>query len=289
MNPDKLEVYSEHSVPAPPPEASHAPPWTLRDLGLLFGLGALAVAVAYVAVMVSYGAIGPSMGWHVPPKDLQETTYLSLALQSVFYALLFAGVYALVALRKRLPFWQALKWQTPTPLQALGYFAVGAILSVAVQFAPTIFPDRSDFPLSQLFSSPAIAYAVGAFAVLVAPLMEELIFRGVLFAIFEDQAGPIFAVIATAALFTGLHIAEYRGAWNHLFLLLIVGLVFSLARGLTGSLAPSVILHTAYNLCQLVVLYFSTEHFQVMQTVVFSAAYFSAGPCPVPCFHSSLW
>lgn len=288
MNPEKLEGYSEPAL-APPPDAFQPPPWGLRDLGLFFGLGGLAVAIAYVSVMVSYGAIAPSMGWHVPPKDLQETTYLSLALQSVFYALLLAGVYALVALRKRLPFWRALKWRTPSPLRALGYFALGTVLSVAVQFAPTIFPDRSDFPLSQLFTSPSIAYVVGAFAVLVAPLMEELIFRGVLFAIFEDQAGPIFAVIATAALFTGLHIPEYRGAWNHLFLLLIVGLVFSLARGLTGSLAPSVILHTAYNLCQLVVLYFSTEHFQVMQTFVILVAKSSAGSCPVPCFPSAAW
>jgi membrane protease YdiL (CAAX protease family) len=137
-----------------------------------------------------------------------------------------------------------------------------------VQLAPALFPDRQHFPLQEYFTSPSVAYTVGIFAVLVAPWMEELIFRGVLFAIFEDRVGLRFAVVTTAILFTAMHVPEYRGAWNHLFLLLLVGLVFSLARGLTGSLAPSVVLHTAYNFSQLVMLYFATEHFRVVHTFI---------------------
>jgi membrane protease YdiL (CAAX protease family) len=268
MSPEDLEVNFESSQAPAQPATQPPPAWNLRDLALFFGLGAVALAIAYVLVVPGYSALAPSIGWHVPPKDNQETAFLSLVLQSVFYFLLFGAVYLLVAIRKRLPFWKAMKWRAPGTLKTLGYFALGATLSVAVQFAPILFPDRSDFPLSQLFTTPAIAYAVGGFAVLVAPLMEELVFRGVLFSIFEDQAGPIFAVIASAALFTGLHVPEYRGAWNHLFLLFFVGLVFSLARGLTGSLAPSVFLHASYNLCQLVVLYFASDHFRALQGVL---------------------
>ena len=268
MTPDMPEVNSSPPAVALPPRAGQPPPWSLLDLGLFLGLGALALVIAYVTVMLGYVSLSSLAGWHVPPEGIEETAFFSLALQSVFYLLLFAATYALVAFRKRLPFWRALKWRKPTALEVAGYFAAGIVMTAAVEYAPTILPDRSDFPLRELFTSPTVAYTVGAFAVFVAPLMEELIFRGVLFSIFEDRGGLGFAVVTTAVLFAGLHIPEYRGAWNHLFLLLLVGLVFSLARGLTGSLAPSVILHTAYNLSQLTALYFGTEHFRAIHGVL---------------------
>jgi CAAX protease family protein len=254
--------------PAPPSEPPPPPRWSLTDLGLFIGFGALAFFLAYVLVTAGYLLVLSAGHRPVPAGETEETTYLSIAFQMVAYLLLFGAIYVLVAVRGRLPFWSALKWNRPTFLKALAFLAGGIILAAAVQIAPTIFPDRKNFPLQELFSSPAVAYAVGAFAVLVAPLMEELIFRGVLFAIFQDVVGLRFSVITTAVLFTAMHIPEYRGAWNHLFLLLIVGLVFSTARGLTGSLAPSVLLHTAYNLCQLVVLFFATDHFRHIQSVL---------------------
>lgn len=266
MTPELPQLNSFHPSPAPP-EPPQPPRWDLSDLALFIGFGALAFVVAYAAVMIGYVALGPLAGWHVPPRGSAETAYLSLALEGVFYLLLLAVVYALVTVRKRLPMWRGLKWKKPGLMQALGYFAAGMFLSLAVQFAPTIFPDRKNFPLQQFFSSPQVAYAVGVFAVLVAPWMEELIFRGVLFAIFEDRVGLRFAVITTAVLFAAMHIPEYKGAWNHLFLLLIVGLVFSFTRGLTGSLAPSVVLHMAYNFTQLVMLYFATDHFRSVQSL----------------------
>jgi CAAX protease family protein len=253
---------------APSSEPSPPPRWSLTDLGLFIGFGALAFFLAYILVTAAYLLVLAAGHRPAPTGETQETAYLSLAFQMVAYLLLFGAIYVLVAVRGRLPFWRALKWSRPTLLKALAFLAGGVILAVAVQIAPTIFPDQKNFPLQELFSSPAVAYAVGAFAVLVAPLMEELIFRGVLFAIFEDVIGLRFSVITTAVLFTALHIPEYRGAWNHLFLLLIVGLIFSTARGLTGSLAPSVLLHTAYNLCQLVVLFFATDHFRHIQGVL---------------------
>ncbi len=270
MTPDlpPLEPTLSTQAPPPPPEAPAPPRWSLKDLGLFIGFGVLAFAFAYLLVMAGFLAYRMVAPARALPQGSKGATFLALIFQIVFYLLLFATVYALVALRGRLPFWKALKWKRPTLVRALTFLSCGSILAVAVQFAPAIFPDRNEFPLQQLFNSPATAYAVGAFAVLIAPLMEELVFRGVLFAIFEDVVGLPFAVITTAVLFAGMHIPEYRGAWNHVFLLLIVGLVFSFARGMSGSLAPSVFLHTAYNFCQLVILFSATDHFHKIQGVL---------------------
>jgi membrane protease YdiL (CAAX protease family) len=72
-----------------------------------------------------------------------------------------------------------------------------------------------------------------------------------------------FAVVLTAVLFAGLHVPEYWHAWNHMIMILVVGLVFSLARGITGCLAPSIILHIGYNAFIMTGLFFSTQHFRV--------------------------
>ena len=92
--------------------------------------------------------------------------------------------------------------------------------------------------------------------------MEELLFRGLLFAFFEKHGGLTFAVIATALLFAGLHIPEYWGLWDHVVMILIVGVVFSLVRGMTRSVMPSYILHLAYNGTLMLLLYFHTYYFQ---------------------------
>jgi hypothetical protein len=113
-----------------------------------------------------------------------------------------------------------------------------------------------------MFTSPAAGYAIGAYAILMAPWAEEVIFRGFLFGIFERRASLWFAIVVTALLFGGLHVPEYWGAWNHIILISLVGLTFSMVRGLTGSLAPSVILHLAYNTSLIAGLFFQTQGFQ---------------------------
>jgi membrane protease YdiL (CAAX protease family) len=251
------------------PTAESAPPprWLLRDLGLFIGLGALAFFLAYVTMRAAVLALAASGGGRAPALGSDESTLASIIFMAVLYVFLFAAIYGLVALRGRLPFWPAMKWRRVSLAKGLAYFVAGLVLAIAVQLALTVFPDQSKFPLQQLFSSPAVAYALGGFAVVLAPFMEELVFRGLLFAIFEDQVGLRFSIVTTAVLFTAMHIPEYLGAWNHIFLLLIVGLVFSFVRGLTGSLVPSVLLHTAYNFCQVVLLFIATDHFRNLQGV----------------------
>jgi uncharacterized protein len=116
--------------------------------------------------------------------------------------------------------------------------------------------------MEKLFTSASAVYAVGGLAVLVAPFMEELVFRGVLFSFFERLGGFRIAVPGTAVLFAALHYPEYAGAWTHVFMILLVGLVLSIARAMTGSLVPSFLLHTAYNATFIGLLFLGTHGFQ---------------------------
>jgi len=242
--------------------------WSWNDLALFLVFAALAFLASNFLVALGYVGIRSLSGEHNPPAALPDNPFLPLALQLLFYGLLFAIIYLLVVAYHHRPFWSSLNLRKPTARQVIGYMMGGLVMAICVQIAPTVLPDQENFPLERLFSSPLAAYAVAAFAVLIAPFMEELIFRGVFFAVFERRVGVRFAVATTAVFFAALHVPEYRGAWNHVLLICLVSGVFSLARGLTGSLAPSIILHFAYNLSLMTVLYFGTQHFRSLQALL---------------------
>jgi membrane protease YdiL (CAAX protease family) len=249
----------------PPPRL-----WTLRDLFLFIAFVPIGLFAANIIVLLGYVLIQPTMHWRLPKQQLSTDPFFLLALQTVFYGLMLAFIFFLVAVDHVQPFWPTLRWRRITVWQALGCLAGGTLMTVGIALLPPVLPDATQFPLENLFSSRAAAYAIGAFAILVAPFMEEMIFRGILFAIFESQVGLRFAILITAILFGGLHVPEYWGAWNHMFLIFLVGLVFSLARGRSGSLAPSVFLHVGYNASMMIALFISTEHFRNLNAL----------PCP---------
>ena len=252
-------------VPPPVPKA-----WSPRDLVLfLFVSALLLVVVSPLLMYTAYAVLRPLTGWRTPVGALGNNPYFLLTVQSTFYTLLLGYVYLLVAVNYRQPFWAALAWHKPTTRQVVLFFLGGILLCLAVQLAPPLLPDVEDFPLLRLFTSPQAAYAIAAFAILVAPLAEELIFRGVLFRFLEHQVGVELAVTGTAALFAGMHVPQYWGAWNHVLLICLVGVVFSLARGLTGSLVPSVILHIAYNTGLMIAFFFETHQFRALGYFVF--------------------
>lgn len=260
-------VSPESPEPFPPPEPS-AGRWTLRSLVFFLAFALVALVSSNLLVVAGYTILKPWMGWRLSDRALGENAFFLLALQSVFYSFILLYLYLLVVVNYRQPFWSALAWRRLTLKQLFACLAGGIVLAGAVLSAPTLLPEAPEFPLERLFSSPAAGYAVGSFAILVAPLMEELIFRGLLFRIFEHRLGLRSAVLITAVMFAGLHVPEYWGAWNHAFMILVVGLVFSLARGITGSLAPSVVLHVAYNSSMMAGLYFSTNRFHNLQMLL---------------------
>ena len=243
--------------------------WSVRDLFLFIIFAVVALVAANFLALGGYALLRSLVGWKAASQKLYEDTFFLVALQTIFHGLVFAYILLLVAVNYRQPFWEALRWRALSPRAAWNYFAGGVLLALAVVAFPPILPHSQDYPLQRLFSSPQAAYAIGAFAIFVAPFMEELIFRGVLFRFFEQRVGLGFAVAATAVLFAGLHVSEYWGAWNHVLLILLVGAVFSLARGLTGSIAPSFVLHLAYNATLMLMLFIGTRRFQSFGSALF--------------------
>lgn len=238
--------------------------WRIRDLLIFILYGFFSLLAANILVFVGYAFLKPLFHWEVPVMKLQTNVPFVLALQLIWYVLLFAYIYLFIRLYYKASFLSALKWKNLSAHSTVRYLLGGAVLSLVVMIIPPLLPEKKGFPLEKMFNSPASAYAIAAFAVLVAPFMEELLFRGLLFAFFEKHGGLTFAIISTALLFAGLHIPEYWGAWNNVVMILVVGLTFSIVRGLTRSVTPSFVLHLAYNGTLMLLLFLQTQHFHKM-------------------------
>ena len=265
---DDAALEAGPAAPAAGPPSRREPVlWSVRDLVLFVAFAVVWLFVSQLLSFTAYAALRPIMGWRTPPQALDDNAYFAVATQAIFYGPLLLYIVLLVVVHYRQPFWAGIRWRNPGLRQFIRLFFGGILLAFGVLFGFSFLPDHNTFPLERLFSSPGAAYALGAFAVLIAPFMEELIFRAVFFSFFDYRVGLGFAVVGTAVLFAAMHVPEYWPAWSHVVMILLVGLVFSLARGITGSLAPSVILHTAYNAALMSGLFFGTHHFHNLQAL----------------------
>jgi hypothetical protein len=269
--PEDMENYSMEVGGSPAEGNSPQPPtpllkpreiWRLSDLLLFVVFGLVAYLMLGLLASTAFAVARPFLGWHASTDWLAKNPIFGLILQSTLYVSILGFLFLLARLHHQQPFWKSLGWHNPTPKQVASYLGGGGMLAVAVSVALSLRPDLQGFPLEKLFNSRAACFAIGAFAISLAPLVEEVVFRGLLFAIFEGAMGLRFAVVATAILFAGLHVPEYWHAWNHLFMILVVGMVFSMARGTTGSIAPSIMLHIGYNSLIMTGFFFSTQHFR---------------------------
>ncbi len=109
---------------------------------------------------------------------------------------------------------------------------------------------QPDTPLNQAIdqanSAEAILFFVGI-AVLVAPLFEELIFRGYFFYIIEKFKGKIFAIFFVALSFGILHVDQYWGDWLAIGIVMALGFTLTSFRAWTGSSIPGIVMHYVYN------------------------------------------
>ena len=88
---------------------------------------------------------------------------------------------------------------------------------------------------------------LAVFGILLAPVVEEMFFRGFLYPVFERSHGAVSAVLATSTLFSLVHGVQYGWRWQNLLMLLGVGAVFGTLRARTHSILPSAFLHAGYN------------------------------------------
>jgi membrane protease YdiL (CAAX protease family) len=134
---------------------------------------------------------------------------------------------------------------------AKGSFVVGvlvAVLGVSV-LLERVLPQKEDTVFDLLMkSSREVRIWLALLAVFTAPLVEEVVYRGVLFSALPRRVGLNWSIAIVTLLFAGVHFPQYWGAWAGLAGLTLLSLVLTVVRATTKSIFPCVIIHMLNNI-----------------------------------------
>lgn len=258
--PDPLQAAGGAESEAPPPPEAD-PPWGFRDLAMVLLIAVTALFFAQAVGGAAYTVLRHRWGWTATVREMLDDVRFILPVQLAAYTLTVGFIYTMVVWKYRRRFWEAIHWR-PVAKGAPGFLLAGVVLAFASQLVPHIFPTQRTLPIERLFSSPMAAYLLALFGILVAPFVEELLFRGVVFPVFQRYWGLAAAVLITAALFAGIHAPQLGGGLPQVSAIFFVGLALGYARGRTGSLVPPYLMHLSYNSTLFVSLYVATKGFE---------------------------
>jgi hypothetical protein len=101
-----------------------------------------------------------------------------------------------------------------------------------------------------LQSSRSAVYIVAFIATFTAPIVEEVVYRGVLYSAFQRTLGVPAAFIIVTFMFAVVHVPQYYPSFPTIFLLTLLSLILTGIRVKTGNLLPCIILHTVFNALQ---------------------------------------
>lgn len=215
-----------------------APIWGYQDLALF--LSAILPSLALAAALLR----GSRM---LAPRLFFSDAARTLIFQSFMYVFLVGALYLVIAWRYGEPFWSALGWTFPIP-RALLLLMAGPALTIALSALGVILRVPSDgSQIEGLIDSRASLAIVMLFGVLLAPIFEEMLFRGFLLPLLARSVGPWLGIFLTAVPFALLHGTQNHWAWQPVVLIGIAGVAFGYVRYKTGSTTSAFLMHSSYN------------------------------------------
>ena len=214
---------------------------TAMRIGWFVLAGLLALA-AYAANLASSGS---------GTDDKHDLLYKwSSAVAGAVQYLIIAGVIYVIA-RQLAPSALGLKRPESWPralaygaIALVGVFALGAVLNIFLKAGEEqgLVPDQWEASKAAPFVANFIVVAV------MAPIVEELTYRGLGFAVLRDMYGQTPAIIGC-----GLAFGLAHGLFVALPILAIFGMILALLRAKTDSIYPAMLLHATFNGIALIV------------------------------------
>jgi membrane protease YdiL (CAAX protease family) len=217
----------EQSAPVPVP-------WHRADLAIfVVAFAGAMIIVPYLVLLLLWAVRIPFAGpWLLVAQGLGNIAVIGF----VFFIIRLHGKSIKETLR-----W--IRSETPT----WWLISAGVFLALSSLMANSFFPPTKESPLEQLLETPASIALLVIYGITIAPITEEVMFRGFVFAVVDDLYGARAAVAVTTIAFAGMHFWQLWGNWAAMVLLVIVGYVLTKARERTNSLIAPLIMHIAYN------------------------------------------
>jgi membrane protease YdiL (CAAX protease family) len=157
-------------------------PWGWTDLFLFLVLGIAGFVLISLFVGLALAMSGAD--FHRIQKSPTDLNLLSILIQVLLDLGLLAYLAAQMRLRFHSPFWRTIGWRKldtsriSPPAYYLGLILSGIALSIMVALGSALFPPKKNLPIQALFQDRYATLLFMLLAVLLAPLVEETIFRG---------------------------------------------------------------------------------------------------------------
>ncbi|MDD1721697.1 MAG: CPBP family intramembrane metalloprotease [Euryarchaeota archaeon] len=170
-----------------------------------------------------------------------------------FWILIVANVVAIVLIVA------AVLWFYKEPLSSLGLtrekvprallfgvagfvvaFVAATVVSIPIEQLVGVDPTQQ--ALSQTAMEPGLLPVLFLSAVLIAPIAEEIVFRGYLYKAFRDRVKPGYAILLSSALFSFIHLE-----WRAFIPLFVIGIVLAYVYEKTGNLIAPITVHMLNN------------------------------------------
>ncbi|MCS7157676.1 MAG: CPBP family intramembrane metalloprotease [Blastocatellia bacterium] len=231
----------------PPHSPSEPLPWGLA--------AALALWIFFIFAITLLPALGvffwaTARGYS--PADLDrlhgpEGTLVQVSMLFFAHLLTLLIGWVVVTQGRRRPFLRTLGWGwhprfrfRHVVLTVGGLYGFIFALSLLLPSRETAF-DR----LLQI--SPHVRVVIALLAVGTAPLVEELVYRGVLYPALQVRLGRPRAIAFVTILFAVVHYPQYSASTLILVAVTVLSFVITLIRAYTGQLLPCVVTHLIYN------------------------------------------
>lgn len=231
---------------SPPPVARPRSGWTLADMVVVVVLslvGTILIALLFALAIRALGFANAEALLTSHPVAVTAITGTAI------YGILLLAIYGYIVRRRGLG-WTALGFRRPpllalllAPVVVFGQLMAAALMNLLV------------FSLIGSFENPQVEGITGGqsfswlnfvlmllLAGVVAPIVEEIFFRGLVYGWLRTRAPVVVAVLLSAAIFAVAHVVPIL-----IPALFVVGIILALAYELSGSLWLSILLHGLQN------------------------------------------
>jgi hypothetical protein len=148
------------------------------------------------------------------------------------------------------PFWRSLGWAWSPRLgylEPLACLGLTVLLLLSGRLLVGVFGDPETELERLIMSSNAARYMIAAVATFTAPLIEEVVFRGVLYSGLRKRVGTAWGAAAVIAIFALIHVPQYWPNVAAISTILLLSSVLTIVRARTGRLLPCVAIHFFFN------------------------------------------
>jgi membrane protease YdiL (CAAX protease family) len=270
--PEPLTVASAPELMEPPAAASHSEqpfwparrglldpalpedlrvPWGWLDLLFLVIFAIVGTFVLSILVVAGFALLGVNL--HQLQSSVQYKSLLLIINQALLSVVLLVYLSTQLRLGFRAPFWRTIGWrplqtgQTPRSAAYLGLILSGFLLAILVSLGSSAFHTKTQLPIEQFFQDRLSALLLMSLGVLLAPVLEETVFRGYIYPVAARSFGVTGGILFTGTIFGLLHASQLWGGWGQIALLVVVGIVFTYARAATHTVVASYLMHVSYN------------------------------------------